>query len=396
MVRKLGWIKAGLMARQFVSYLSIGLVFTLMPVAVPPADAAVEIDAPPLVLSGRLPADAHTLRLSVDVLPTAAAMSRIEVGKSLPVYRLPAAHVSTGARGYTVRMDPLALPSGYLDGKGLATLKVLAQDATTGALSTTVVSVRAVRSSTTAAPTWVSATESADPVVAPALRSIRGSAQLSTTAVAGGVVPDYCDSGASPRISKRAESLRWATIGTTYPAGRSTATMVVTSSQGAQYGIGVSMTGSYGSWDSSGSRHTESGWSKDWVPISTSRSYQKQVEYFKWKYEYLASACNHYHWIPNSETGGTASNVGIGRPDGWRRYCVHEDPGPWQRYLSVGSAYTYSESVKFAELIGIHLSISRQYSREQKLRYYIRGHHKYLCGSDTWPSRASKIVERRF
>jgi hypothetical protein len=146
--------------------------------------------------------------------------------------------------------------------------------------------------------------------------------------------PDSCGAGPRPRITKKAESLRWATIGTTYPVGRSTARMVV----GASYGIGASLSSSHGSWEASGSRHTESGWSKEWLPLADSRSYQKQLEYFKWKYEYLASFCNHYHWIPNTETGGTASNPGISRPEGWRHFCADEDPGPWSRHLSSGSA----------------------------------------------------------
>jgi len=234
----------------------------------------------------------------------------------------------------------------------------------------------------------------ADLAKAPALRALKGSVQVRSSAAPSGEIPDYCGSGASPRISKTAQSLRWATIGTTYPAGRSTAKMVVSSSQGAAYGIGVSMSGSRGSWDASGSRHTESGWSKEWLPLSDSRSYQKQVEYYRWKYEYLAAICNHHHWIPNTETGGTASNPGIGRPTGWRFYCAPEDPGPWTRHLSRGHAYQYSESVKFADVLGINLSISRQYSSEQKLVYRVRGTKKQLCGSNDWPSRAGKIVER--
>jgi hypothetical protein len=391
--------------------------------AVSPAGAAGSADVPPVALAGTLPRDSHSVRLSVDLLPTAEAMERLDVGESLPVYRVPAAEVDAVGRGYTVRIDPLALPSGYLDNKGMATAKVLAQDVETGALSTTVLSVRAVRASTASAPAWVDATNSAfagpdvsvaryaaddpkrrvpvsaaaveaGPVEAPALRTLEGSAQLTAVDAARGIVPDWCDSGPGPRMRKKAESLRWATIGTTYPVGRSKARMVVSSSQGASYGIGASMSGSRGSWDVSGSRHTESGWSKAWLPSNYSRSYQKQVEYFKWKYEYMSSICNHYHWIPNAETGGTASNEGIARPDGWRHYCAHEDVGPWWRDRSDGSAYTYGESVKFADVLGINLSISRQYSSAQTVRYFIRGHRKYMCGSNTWPSFASKIVER--
>lgn len=76
------------------------------------------------------------------------------------------------------------------------------------------------------------------------------------------------------------------------------------------------------------------------------------------------------------------------------RLCAPEDPGPWWRDDTDGSSYTYGESVKFAAVLGIHLSISRQYSSQQKIRYVIRGNRKKLCGSNTWPSKAGKIVER--
>ena len=77
-------------------------LMTTTAISASPAGATVETDTQPVALSGTLPADAASLRLSVDVLPTAAAMGRIDVGESLSVYRVPATGVTAVGRGYTV------------------------------------------------------------------------------------------------------------------------------------------------------------------------------------------------------------------------------------------------------------------------------------------------------
>lgn len=126
------------------------------------------------------------------------------------------------------------------------------------------------------------------------------------------------------------------------------------------------------------------------------RSYRKQVEYRRVKYyNYLAGpACDHVHWIPDKETGGTASNTeGINWPD-WRK-CAPQDPGTFTRNSTRGKTYDYGAAVKLREDIGVDLGISRQYSRSQAVTYRVVG-RKVLCGNNDWPSLAGKLRERYY
>lgn len=392
--------------------------------------------------------------LSVDVLPTTEAMGAVPEGESLDVYRLSASNIVLNGLKYVVSLDPTTLPTDYIDADGIATFQMSATNLLNGNLLTTFVSARAIRLDAGSAPVWTdavgssgdvssqSASEGGDDGGVPEYSAKVASSDESSAArlaripiatsvkrkdvkptrvgpmgeldgTGSGPVPKSkqskvagattaaetttgnCTVGPGPRITKVAgsSSLRYATIGTTYPVGSSTGGMTVSSSKGAEYGIAASVSGSYGTWSVSGSSFAQSGWSKEWLGITSSRSYQKQVQYYKWKYEYLDSRCNHYHQIPYTETGGTASNTGIDRPS-WTTWCTHEDPGPWWRDNSDGSAYAYSAAVKFSSALGIDLSIKRNYSTSSKVGYNIVGTTRQLCGNNTWPSNASKLMER--
>jgi hypothetical protein len=50
--------------------------------------------------------------------------------------------------------------------------------------------------------------------------------------------------------------------------------------------------------------------------------------------------------------------------------------------------------VKFASLIGIDLSIKRDYDTSQKVVYDVAGSINKMCGSDDVPSLAGKVMEK--
>jgi hypothetical protein len=204
------------------------------------------------------------------------------------------------------------------------------------------------------------------------------------------------DKGVCPGRSLVTTRLQWATLGTTYPVGNSTSRMAVSTSQGASYGVAVSASDESGSWSANGSSFTEGGWSNDWPDTGYQRAYMKQVQYGKYK-SYLLQyphCVAKYGWDPMAETGGTDHNDGLDRP-GWDQWCVPVDVGTWKRDSSSGSSYTNDTSVKFDGVIGINLSISRQYSTAQKLVYNVKGPAAHdMCGSNTWPSSANKLMER--
>jgi hypothetical protein len=164
----------------------------------------------------------------------------------------------------------------------------------------------------------------------------------------------------------------WVTIGTTYPIGGNTAaTMQVDSSKGATYGIAASGSGAFGSWRGNGSRSVSGSWGFTWNGSSSSRAYRLQVKYYRYRYEYLDARCNNYKWIPILETGGTSSVTGIERPT--FTHCAPVDKGEWYRSRSDGRSYQFGSAVKFADVIGLDLSVNRQYSKSQKLKYQVVG-----------------------
>lgn len=187
----------------------------------------------------------------------------------------------------------------------------------------------------------------------------------------------------------------WATVGTSYPVGKSKAWMTVGSgsANSTTYGGALKFPGVHAAL--SGTRSIDGGWTKIWNPSGVKRSYRKEIEYRRVEsYNYLAGpACDHVHWIPAGETGGTASNTkGINRPK-WKK-CVEALPGPFIRNHADGNNYDYGAGVKLKDVLGIDLGVSRKYSRTQSLTYDIVGKNKMLCGNNDWPSRAGKVMER--
>lgn len=187
---------------------------------------------------------------------------------------------------------------------------------------------------------------------------------------------------------------RPATIGTTYPVGNDKARMSVSSSQGANYGMALSSKGAYTGFAVNGSRFIKTGWSFQWAWSKAQRSYQKGI-----KYQLMRKTCYGngtykpgYIWRPVGETGGTGENKGLTRPS-WKN-CAPVVAGKWSRDKSSGSAYAYGAGVKFKSLIGIDLSVKRNYSSNQKLVYKLLKKRR-MCGNNAKPATASKVMSRK-
>ncbi len=189
--------------------------------------------------------------------------------------------------------------------------------------------------------------------------------------------------------------IRPTTIGTTYPVGKDTARMAVSSSQGANYGMALSSKTAYTGFSGNGSRFVQSGWSFTWAKSGEQRSYQKGIEY-----QLMRKACYgtgtftpQYVWRPVGETGGVGQTMGLTRP-AWKQYCQPVPEGKWSRDASSGSAYSYGAGVKFKSLIGIDLSVNRNYSSNQKITYFLKK-DRSMCGNNAYPATASKIMARK-
>lgn len=63
--------------------------------------------------------------------------------------------------------------------------------------------------------------------------------------------------------------------------------------------------------------------------------------------------------------------------------------------LPGSKAYSYGAAVKFKSVIGIDLTIKREYTQSQSLLYKFTGKRKHkLCGNNDYPSMAGKLIDR--
>lgn len=395
----------------------------VLPLAVwtlaPAARASEAVQEPPVAFSMLLPTGVDLDSIEVTISPTPGAEEALQDGDSIDLLPVADGVTVDATRTLTVRVNPSELSREYIS-EGVVTFDVAALGLDGVSAWTRTVSPQAVVANGVVA--WT-APEEVQPV--PASSEARRRAQggglarvdervkpfvggalvrLPTTGSvqqtpsrAGRVttVPGGNCMGPQPRKTKVESKLVWSTLGTTYPTGGSAATMQVDSSRGATYGIGASGSGKYGSWTASGSRTVKGGWGFTWTGSASSRSYRKQVRYAKFYFQYLDPRCDYFKWEPQWESGGTAEFRGLSRPEFWS--CVPESAGDWYRDRSGGYSYEFGSAVKFGDFLGIDLSINRQYSESQSLKYHIVGTHHYLCGNGGHdPSIAGKLMERTF
>ena len=372
-----------------------------------PAPAIAEPPPPPVLVSGTVPDGADITAVSVLIDPTDDVLADLEIGETAPPAFSPATTTYVTGTHFEVRLDPATLPHTYLKSDGLifATVTVTREGAES---LTTTTSARAVVDPSTGDVDWVDALESSAATATSERARING--KVLPTAVddeADGIVVEprqydpifrSSDRGGTPAgctDRKLAERVRSVTIGTTYPVGGDKAAMTVNSSTGASYGTAFSIkdpSGDFGEFKAGEAKYTRSGWGFAWDGSARSRSYRKGVRYGKFVRSCVRGCDGCYRfWKPLNETGGTGSNTGIPRPD-WG-HCVHIDRGYWWRDDAEGSNYTYGSAVKFAKVIGIDLSISREYNSSQKL-WYKATTDRRMCGSDRHPAKAGKVMMR--
>ncbi|GEB15906.1 hypothetical protein [Pimelobacter simplex] len=373
---------------------------------------------PPAAVAGVLPAGADVTGVRLIAMPADPVLRRAAVGSTVaPLTEVRPARLVIKDNGFTAYLSPEQAPAEAVDGRGIAFWQVLVQTdqgtyVSSASLQAAVLPDGRSRWARPDAPTVDQSrgrlrmqrglTRSVPVVRAVNTGAVRLSAfgrvatnapatRAGRTAASDPQPPPGCS------YRKLSTRVRSATIGTTYPVGGDTATMLVSSSTGASYGVAFSMTdrkGKWGAFKAGQSKHTQSSWGFKWTPSAKSRSYRKGVEYglFETTCARGCVKCQR-QWIPIGETGGTGANTkGVNRPT-WTK-CAPVVKGQWWRDRSDGRAYDYNAGVKFAEVIGIDLSVNRQYNRSQKLVYHLKKARR-MCGSDgVWASKASKVMAR--
>ncbi len=326
------------------------------------------------------------------------------------LHDLPADAVDVVGSAFTVRLDTREVPAGFVSPEGLVTVDLRFVDLADGRVSETVTSALLVDADDQGV--WV------DPLAAPgevaaglasrAAETLPPVPQLRVR-MGQGRLPDEvrrslasaASRGASASEARRLGAAvcgypphapttdRWATVGTSYPLKRDTATLTYGSSSKTTFGVAVdSGTG----WQASGARTLSDSWGQTFKPRRMMRSYRVMVHYKRQTcWDSSGSVVLSRKWVPQFETGGTAEHRLSSRPD-WRK-CVGVAVGEWWRGKHRGDDYRLSYGVKFKDMIGIDLRTQRAYTSDSRLVYDVKRRRR-LCGDTRVPALASKIRER--
>ena len=361
------------------------------------ADAADD----PIALSGPLPGKADTVH--VLVLPP---VESLKPGESAPQLELDKVDVKIDGGRYQAFIDPESVPDSYVGRAGVVDLVVYATtgpNVERGWETETSARITRFQGDAMSEAFWTDPIDTAAVVSAPGAtaRSAVVPSNYRTEVEDDGVfvenqyIPGRSYSGCQ-QSNTGEQSVRSTTIGTTYPFGNSTARMTVSSSQGANYGVAAAESGSSVGFTLAGSLYSRSAWGFDWTFDTRDRSYRKGIEYTKFAITcgVPGNSYTEYKWKPTGETGGVDQNFDIARPT-WNNCAGIHAEGIWRRDSDSGYSYKYGAAVKFASVIGIDLSVDRQYSAAQKIEYNVVGLNKKMCGNNANPSIAGKVMMRR-
>lgn len=359
----------------------------------------------PIALRGPVPDGAESI--TVSLLPR---MEKLSKGESAAIVPATTASVEMSGGKYAIGLEPEDVPDRFIGAGGLVDFEVdgLMPD---GSVQSTEATARITRYAQSSSLFWTDPSTTIVPASTPNPgRGGRGGVGVLSARIEveddGSFVEDQYVSrtgGGDCSVDDTGQRRQVSTtIGTAYPfGGVATGWMEVSSSQGADYGLGASNDNA--TWYLNGSRFTQNGWGFNWSPDTRARSFRKDIEYAKYHtgctviVNGTTSYTNEWRWKPVSESsGGVSQNFDIARPN-WTRCVDHAmAPGTWYRDNTSGNAYKYGGAVKFRDVIGIDLSIKRQYSSYQRLVYQIAGNNKTLCGNDALPGSAGKILMKRF
>lgn len=180
----------------------------------------------------------------------------------------------------------------------------------------------------------------------------------------------------------------WSHVADTFPASGQTANADLSVSHSETLGSGVSTTGGYGSWTASGTRSFSSGFS--WTSTATSYKRKWGAEVLYGRYQRVCYGQPMAYWSTQARyhTGGVQGFATSESPT-WTS-CATVGSGTWSRTRTDGSAFSLGTGVKSAGIIGIDLSLSRQWRQNVQINYHQTSSRR-VCGSNNSPSIASRV-----
>jgi hypothetical protein len=384
--------------------LSLVFLAALLAMALPPADAAAADLAtrdwiPGLARSGDLggPVLAQgnlqtrtgnpvSGRVLLVAWPVSATLAALEIGDAF--HTLPVAQTSVGSDGrFALRIDPAVPLHEYTEPDGTINFELYA-DTNQGRAA-----YNFARKSVGGA--WVEPAGAAAARIAVTVDLALGRSERAdptTTVPSGAAPPENKDYGCPNYVVARYNG-RWTAIGETYPGPSATAEFIYTQGASSTLGVGISVSGDYGSYSASGTTTQSSTTEINW-PIKPANSkwfYWTTFQYTKFDVQ-MPSDYYCYHWAyrvsPTRFDGGVSSASISSAPTANNCSPIG---GPVTIHKTQGTAVTWTNGVQIKSVIGIDLSSKTGFNANTKYTFRFTRAGR-LCGSNSTYPNAAQVV----
>lgn len=156
-------------------------------------------------------------------------------------------------------------------------------------------------------------------------------------------------------------------------------------------GVGFSVSGTYGSFEQSGTTTTSSSATVGF-PVQGPGTVETMRTYFGWKKYHIQCSQPSYSYYQVKPYEFQAGILQVQGATPTANYC-HSYPEGSYLIRSTGTAYTFSTGVKVSSVIGIDLSSRTGFASDASLRYDMI-HNGRICGTNTYEGSAQRIVAK--
>lgn len=348
----------------------------------------------PVLASGRLydkvgqPAAGRVLAIAWPTLATLHALHEGDAVKTIPI-----AQDTVGEDGrFILRVDP-SIPLGeYIEDNGTINIDVLSAGA--DGQATFSASRRLAAGAQTL---WIDPSEpdARPPEIEFTLGRAAGRRvgnNVSVAVPAEAVPAEDKDLGCSNYVVATYDQ-DWTAIGETYPGPSATAQFKYKADSKSRLGVGVSATGSYGSYSLSGAADSSSSTEITWPtkPANSMWFYWTTFQYKKFDvWVPTEFGCTHFDYEvrPTAFQGGVSSGTVSSAPTANNCSPIG---GPVLIHKTLGTAVTWTNGVKISSYIGIDLSSRTGFDTQTSYDFNFTTAGR-LCGSNTTYPQAAQVV----
>ncbi len=185
----------------------------------------------------------------------------------------------------------------------------------------------------------------------------------------------------------------WDVVGEIYTGPNTTADFVYSQGAASSLGVGISASGGFGTWSTSGTSSFESTATIDFPtqPTNAKKGLQTKFRYGKYRVDcWTATGGCGTTWTTkvNQFSGGTQL-YNIGSAPG-ATYCTSYVSGS-SVTINNSTAITFTNGMSMSAHVGIDFSTRTGFTTDAKIKWTFVN-NGLLCGSNTYPTQAARVV----